>query len=79
MIVAHSILVPRRGSGRLDPADEILVHQDAKCVVHSLSGDRPDDGPDVIGEFVSRDVRTGRHRSHDSQPLGGHLYSVLAQ
>ena len=79
MVVAYSILVPGRRSGRLDPANEVLVDQDAERVVHRLAGDRPDDRPDVVGQLVGRGVGEGRHRPHDGQPLGGHLNPVLTQ
>ena len=50
VIVAHSIFVAGSGSGRLDPADEVLVDEDAERVVDRLARDRPDDRPDVVGE-----------------------------
>ena len=56
MIVAHSVLVPGRGSGRLNPADEALVGQDAERVVYRLARDRSDDRPDIFDQFVSRSV-----------------------
>jgi DNA-binding response OmpR family regulator len=79
MIVSHSILEPSRGSGRLDPADEILVDQDAERVVHGLAGDRADDSADVVAQFVGRRMGVGRHGPHDGQPLGGYLHPVPAQ
>ena len=79
MIVSHSVLEPGRGSGWLDPADEVLVDQDAERVVYGLAGDRPDHRPDFVGQLVGRGVGARRHRPHDGQPLGGHLHAVLAQ
>ena len=56
VVVTDSILVAGRRSGRLDPADEVLVDQDAERVVHRLAGDRADDGADVVGQLVGRGV-----------------------
>jgi hypothetical protein len=56
MVVIHSILVPGCRSGRLDPADEVLVGQDTECIVYRLARDRSDDRPDVFDQFVSRGV-----------------------
>ena len=36
-------------------------------------------GPHLIGEFVGRRVRPGRHRPHDGQPLRRHLHAVMTQ
>ena len=79
MIVTHAILVAGRRSGRLDPADEVLVGQDAESVVHRLAGDRTNDQPNIAGQLVGGGVRAVRHRSHDGEPLSGHLHPVLAQ
>ncbi len=56
MVVIHSILVPGRGSGRLDPADEVPVGQGTEYIVYRLARDRSDDRPDVFDQLVSGGV-----------------------
>ncbi len=63
MIVAHSIFVPGRRSRRLNPANEILLGQDAEGVVDRLARDRSDDLPDVVDQLVGCAMGTRGHRS----------------
>lgn len=67
MVVTHTSLEPGRGSGRLDAADEVLVDQNAKCVVHRLARDRPEQRADVFGQLVGRRVGAGRHSPQDGR------------
>lgn len=79
MVVIHAILVPGRRPGGLDPADEVLVGQDAECIVYRLAGDRPDDPPDVLDELVGGGVGMRRHGPHYRQTLRCHLETVPAK
>ncbi len=76
MVIAHPILVKCGRSGGLDATYEVLLDQDAECVVHGLARDRPDDGPDVVGHLFGRGVRARGHSPHDGKPLCCHLHAM---
>ena len=79
MIVSYAILVAGRGSRGLNPADEVLLHQDAQRIVDRLARNRPENRADIVHHFVRRGVGMRRHRPQNGQPLGGDLQTVLAQ
>ena len=51
--------------GKRVRTSEAVFDQDAKRVVHRLTRDRADFGPDDAGHIVSRDVGLTSHRSQD--------------
>lgn len=79
MVVADTGLVARRGSRRLDPTHDARVDQGREGVVHGLLGDGPDLASGGVGDDVSGGVGAGGDRLEHSDPLRGHLHSVIAQ
>ena len=79
VIVADAVLVPCRRSGGLDAANQVLVDQQTERVVDGLTRDRADNSTDILGQVISRRMRTKGQGTHDRQPLRGDLDPVLAQ
>ena len=79
VIVAHAGFVTGRRASRLNAAEQIALHQHSERVVHRLTGDRADDFPNIVGQFVGRDVRSCRNRLQNGHPLSGDLKFVLAK
>jgi hypothetical protein len=73
VVVTHPVLVAGWRSGRLDPAKETLVDQDAEGVVHALAGNGADLGADPFGNVVSGSVRKIRNRPQNCQALSRDL------
>jgi hypothetical protein len=79
VVVADAILEARRRTRGLNAPDQTFGDQEAEGVVHRLERDGPDLGSHDLGRAIGGDVRLTRHRSQDSQSLGGDLNAALAQ
>ena len=79
VVVAHAGLVAGRRSGGLDAPEQARGDEDRERVVHRLSGDRTDLGPDDLVDVVRGAVRTLRHRPENREALGRDPKTVLAE
>ena len=79
MVVADAIFEPRRGSGRLNAADQTLGDQHGEGVVDRLQRDGADLTLDDPGDAVGADVRPAGDRPHHGEPLGGDVDAALAE
>jgi hypothetical protein len=79
VVVSNTVFVASRRAGRLDPADEVLVDQDAERVVDRLPGNRPELGTHFVAQLVCRGMWVFHNDAHDREPLSGDLHAALAQ
>ena len=69
MVVSDPFLETGRLTGGLDAPDQALVGQNPEGVVHRLTGDGADLGPDDLGDVARRAVGpTGYRPQHGGWP-----------
>lgn len=79
VVVTDAVLVASCRASGLDPANQVLVDEDAERVIDRLAGDGAELGAHFVAQLVGRGVWTFCHDAHDREPLSSDLDAVLAQ
>jgi hypothetical protein len=79
VVVTDSVLVAGRRPSGLDASQDALVGECCEGVVHRLTRDRTDLGPNGSVDVVGGAVRLVGHRAQNRQALSRDLHTVLAQ
>ena len=79
VVIADPALVATRRARRLDPADQVLVDEDAERVIDRLPRDGAELGAHDVAQLVGCGMWVLRNGAHDRESLSGDLDAVLAQ
>jgi hypothetical protein len=79
VVVADAVLEAGRRSGRLNAPEETFVSEGPEGVVHRLTRDGAQFGPDDSVDVVRGAMRSIRHGLQDSETLGSDLHTVVTK
>ena len=79
VVVTDAVLIASCRASGLDPANQVLVDQDAERVIDRLAGDGAELGAHFVAQLVGSGMGMFCDDAHEREPLSSDLYAVLAQ
>ena len=79
VIVANTVLIQRRGTGRLNATQQPLLHQQMERIVYGLTRDRTELPANLLSHRIGRAMRKRRDHAEDRQSLRSYLHPMSSQ